>query len=1270
MNMKSLYSKSVQNVPEGLTKPTKSFRKHVWLAVLGLLFFIIVYVVLIVWFGQLAYDSFLDGGSFWHYILAGGYAFLCLFMVKSLFVFNKREKDPLEKYITQEDEPVLFDYLYQLADEAGAPRPKKVFLSPRVNASVSYDISILNLIIPSKKNLEIGLGLMNVLNLGELKAVLAHEFGHFAQRSMLLGRYVYVAQKVAVQIINKRDVFDSFLAGISSIDLRIAWVGWILSILVWAVRSLIETCFSIVTIAQRALSREMEFQADLVAVSLTGSDALIHALSRLQAADEAYDQALETVNMKLGEEKAIHNLYKLQTNYIEKMSWVLNDSTYGQSPKIVENNPESNRVFVGRAFNPPKMWSTHPADKDREENAKNVYIPAEIDDRSAEILLSDATAYEIDMTARLIATSEVKAEVISDEEAIEFQNKEYFSWTFLDPKYESNFLNRMFTLNFEDVDQLYIATISEREIAKNFDSIYSKELGDKLEALKEVKEEKASIELIVNEPITIEKREIWHRGDRVKRKDVKAVITALEQEEKIILNDLNAHDIRCRSTHYKAALLLGGGWARYLKTLGHLVHYSEHAIADLNDAARKYHNVVSIALADGNISSEELTDILNAGYDYFKSIRSAFLKSHEIKLNKDLLANSNKESYAEFFEEFKLQEPTRDNINEWSQVVGGWASVASNGLNFLRNASLEHLLDVEEDIKTSFLTNTSISRSKPEAIKIVESYKRLTPGSERPIQSKLKFWDRFMMGEGVFGASAKFAASVVLIGGALLLGSFSRSENFTIYNGLGFDVTVDIEGNGSYEIPAGYSKSLSLGYSSNYDIVARSEEGEEIEHFTGKIGSSGEDFVYNVANAGVFYEYTAYYGYGRGTIPENRNIGAGRWFETKVDYILKTPPVEDEVGTQKDVLVAYSNIDPYSMISVVSDSTEIKKLIHTHVKWTSDKSEHILSWIRLLSYVDNPQEVLNQRIANYGDDMIAKRAKMDTATEDEKAKICEAVNGLFEKDTENADLYYLKTRCLGDSEYQDATFVKGHEKWRNHNWLAYASAYIYAKDEKWTESLKAFNTASGINGLKGVMAIDADRVRRMASRGSKKEVLNFSSEELDYYLNLDRGGLNKSNGDINYVYVLIAKGQLKEAYEYIKAYDDSKPYILRYLAVSKGVSKAIIQEAKELKNDEGITSYSVWYALAFNILENRDYSEAVNYIERMGVTPKDLNAFIVSATSGNYNAAERIIKQQHLYFKGFMYALGYIVSKSKAPEEWKDNANTLLLANEIPFLGV
>ena len=88
---------------------------------------------------------------------------------------------------------------------------------------------VLNLLIPSKKNLEIGLGLVNAVSLGELKAVLAHEFGHFAQRSMAVGRWVYIAQQIAGHIVANARRARHVPARLSRFDLRIAWVGWLLS---------------------------------------------------------------------------------------------------------------------------------------------------------------------------------------------------------------------------------------------------------------------------------------------------------------------------------------------------------------------------------------------------------------------------------------------------------------------------------------------------------------------------------------------------------------------------------------------------------------------------------------------------------------------------------------------------------------------------------------------------------------------------------------------------------------------------------------------------------------------------------------------------------------------------------------------------------------------------------------------------------------------------------------------------------------------------------
>ena len=296
--MESLYPAGPSAVPTHLTAPSAAYRRQSWLAVAGLAAFATAYLALMGWFGWTAWRmsrSLLagDGGDVLSNVLVAACAtILTIFMAKGLVSFERKKKryDGIE--LKAADQPDLFAFLHRLADDAGAPRPHRVFLSARVNAGVFYDLSLTNLLFPSKKNLDIGLSLVNVLNLGEFKAVLAHEFGHFAQRTMAVGCWVYVAHQVASRLIAKRDALDDMLATLSRMDFRIAWIGWVLSLIVWAIRSLVEAAFRIVILSERALSREMEYQADLVAASLTGSDALVHALHRLGIGDEAWNRTL------------------------------------------------------------------------------------------------------------------------------------------------------------------------------------------------------------------------------------------------------------------------------------------------------------------------------------------------------------------------------------------------------------------------------------------------------------------------------------------------------------------------------------------------------------------------------------------------------------------------------------------------------------------------------------------------------------------------------------------------------------------------------------------------------------------------------------------------------------------------------------------------------------------------------------------------------------------------------------------------------------------
>lgn len=346
-------------VPEGFARPTAAYRRHAWTASTVLLLFVLMYLSLAGWFLLTAWRlgaAVVNGAT---EALIGGVSalFLAVFMLKGLF-FVKRGSLGKGIEVTREEQPRLFEFLDRLAHEASAPRPRRVFLSAQVNACVFYDLSVLNLILPSRKNLEIGLGLVNVLSLGEFKAVCAHEFGHFAQRTMAVGRWVYVAQQIAVHIIAKRDALDDLLNWVSGIDVRVAWIGWILRLIVWSIRSLLESAFRLVVLAERALSRDMEMQADLVAVSLTGSGlpearaaaAVIRVHARWDAADSP-DILTWLSSAALGEPDAHILEARLKDNPGEVVSLrTQQDAAKGDGHSaICEHDAERARAAAGNA---------------------------------------------------------------------------------------------------------------------------------------------------------------------------------------------------------------------------------------------------------------------------------------------------------------------------------------------------------------------------------------------------------------------------------------------------------------------------------------------------------------------------------------------------------------------------------------------------------------------------------------------------------------------------------------------------------------------------------------------------------------------------------------------------------------------------------------------------------------------------------------------------------------------------------------------------------
>ncbi|MGK7892999.1 MAG: M48 family metallopeptidase, partial [Xenococcus sp. (in: cyanobacteria)] len=746
--MKNIYPTNPVKVPPNLSKPSKKYQQQAILAMLGLSLFVTLYFTLTSWFIWTAYRLFTTPNLAGEEIFVGLLSsFLAIFMVKPLLrVRHGSDSQTLE--ISSQEEPELFKFIYRIADEAKAPRPHKVFLSARVNAAVFYDVSILNLFFTSKKNLEIGLGLVNVLTLGEFKAVLAHEFGHFAQRSMAVGRWVYIAHQIVSHIVAERDILDDFLRGLSRVDIRIAWIGWLLSLIVWSIRSILETAFCWLLIAQRALSREMEFQADLVAVSLTGSDALIHALHQIHAADDAWERTLNFASSEINSDRIITDLFTIQTHTIQKIGTILNDPEYGRVPPIPTENPASHRLFKTAIAEMPRMWATHPSNADREKNAKRIYIPNSLDNRSAWILFGHGQAIRKKMTKHLIklASPSEEAKSVNIRDSIEQFDNQY-ARCYFDPTYRGNYLGRSIVRHAATIEDLYESLDYESDLEQSLASLYPESLTDYFENLRVLETEKAHLKALHEGYVKAPDGIIRHRGKTIARVDLPSTIATVNVELQAVKQRILAHDRLCRTTHRIIANKMGCGWEQYLVGLLGILHYTDHTEANLRDVWGYLNNVYQVITADGNVSNKELQRLLAAATEVYQVLATVYDESSLIQLDSTLAENFDNLTWSEMLGKFELPAPNRENISQWISAISSWIWGTINALSTLKIEALEQLLQSETMLADAYLQSETLSQA-PDPSQIPEKYITLLPGKERKLQTRLGWWDRFQTADG------------------------------------------------------------------------------------------------------------------------------------------------------------------------------------------------------------------------------------------------------------------------------------------------------------------------------------------------------------------------------------------------------------------------------------------------------------------------------------------------------------------------------------------
>jgi Zn-dependent protease with chaperone function len=1235
--MSQFYPQGPAAVPANLAAPTAQYRRHAWIAMGMLALFVLLYLALAGWFAWKAYTMLgaaLGGGRNLFFCLAIGLpaAFLAVFMLKALF-FVKRGQHSEDYEVTPQQQPRLFEFLHRLADEAGAPRPHRVYLSPRVNAAVFYDLSVLNLLLPSRKNLEIGLGLVNVLTLGELKAVLAHEFGHFAQRSMAVGRWVYIAQQIADHIVSRRDALDRFLQGLSRVDFRVAWIGWVLRLVIWSIRSLLEQLFRGVMLAQRALSREMEMQADLVAVSLTGSDALIHALHRAGSADDAWDRTLGFANAQLGKGHLIGDLFAVQTRMLKHLRRLFGDAEYGLPPPLPSSGVATHRVFRAELAQPPRMWLTHPLNHEREENAKRVYLAAPHDERSAWDLFDDATGLRREISLRMI--TERQSEPVPIEQTLQALDAD-FALESLQPRYRGLYLGRSVVRGAERAEQL--VDRGAGATPEDLDALYPESISAQLEQRRQLQREIAMLESLRDGRATATGGVIRHRERDLRRNALPETIATLKLELDHLEQTLAAQDRRCRSVHRAAAAQLGQGWDAYLDGLLQALHFAEHAGADLRDAQRALGNAYAVVTADGKVSASERFRLVKASEALYAPLAQVYRSAADVALDSTLQQRLGLANWSDALEEFKLAAPNQENLGKWLSVIDGWVNVACEALSRLRGAALDQA---------------------PAPSRVPAAYPVLLSGRERPLQTRLDWWDRFQTADGVVPGIARVAVAGGIVALVVGMGGSVGTASLAIYNGLAREVRVQIgplqravapHSSAEVELPPAATK-----------VETRTREGELIESFDISSDAAFEQYVYNVASAAPMVEWTASYG-SAAEMPD-RPLGVPRWFTTGVDAVFRDPPASIQTkggGGTRSVLAAISDVSASEVLASLSSPQDQAGVLAAHVRWEPEDSRHLLTWLGAASGAEQGATLLQQRLAAHPDEIATLRAQQDLPGELHE-QACSEQSRRADAAPDAAGWQYLKLRCQADGADRDAGFVAGHRRWPEDAWFANAAAIVFANGAEWSAAKSAYETVlRRAPSLVDYAALELARVSRIESPGTTlAPELIAQSRALQQLLQRERDP----------PYRKLQQGDLAAALGEVAGDEESEPRLVRLAAASDGADAALVAKALALHPSQGFDPGTMGASIGLVLRERGDVEDMLAGIDAWRADlGAQLRAFVRSLQAGDAAEAERRLAGLGPTERGQACVLGVVALGERAPAAWRSAAQQLLFGSERPHL--
>jgi Zn-dependent protease with chaperone function len=537
------YPPSPVMVDAGKLTPSAAFKKQVVKVITAIFLFFVVYILLVIaavglaiaccYFGIILISAVANFMA-----LVAGLGLVAVgvsvifFLIKFIFTVSKNE-NPSRIEIKEQDQPKLFEFIRRLSNETKTPFPRKIFVSPDVNAAVFYNSSFWSMLFPVRKNLEIGLGLVNSINLSELKAVIAHEFGHFSQRSMKLGSFTYNVNRIIYDMLYNNKSYTSFLNAWGRLHGILSFFATITVKIAQGIQYILKEMYKVINKSYMGLSREMEFHADAVAASVAGGNNVISGLSRLEIAASCYNTTLNKADELLKENKKLDNIYNNQRTVYNALA-----SQYKLPVKqgLPEVSFDFIKSFSSSRINYKNQWASHPNLDERKAHLDILNINVEADEFPAWSVVNDPKYLQEQVTEKLY--SQVKTEsslqLIDSNAFDEFYKKQTTDYT-LPALYKGYYDRRFIDIKDWDIDEL-----SNQKSSIDFNALFTEDNAQLQSSVNNNYEDIETLKAIRDKQI--DTKSFDFDGVKYNREDCDAIIQQLEkeiEETQIILKQLD-----------------------------------------------------------------------------------------------------------------------------------------------------------------------------------------------------------------------------------------------------------------------------------------------------------------------------------------------------------------------------------------------------------------------------------------------------------------------------------------------------------------------------------------------------------------------------------------------------------------------------------------------------------------------------------------------------------------------------------------------------------